>query len=123
MAMNEVCKGHCMDYANATGLDIKTGDMVLVSKTLGVALTDIANGETGVLAIEGVYEIRKVNGALTQGDNGYWDADGDPQGATSENGLSGTGCLTATAQGNVYAGKFFAAAGATDTDVQLKLNV
>ncbi len=123
MALNKICKGDRMEYTNGTAAAISAGAPVLVSKLLGVALTDIAVGDTGVLDLDGVYELRKANGAINQGDNLYFDADGNPQGAATGNGLSGTGCLTTTAEGNVYAGKAYAAAGTTDAYVQIKLNV
>ena len=119
MAINKIYKGDRLDWTNATGAAVAAGDPVLVSKTFGVALTDIAADASGVLDLEGVYEIRKAkNEAISQGDNLYWDADGDPQGAAS-----GIGCLTATLSGNVYAGRAFAGALAADTVVQIKLNV
>jgi predicted RecA/RadA family phage recombinase len=83
-----------------------------------VALGDIADDESGELAVAEVFEVRKAAGeALTQGSKLYWDADGNPQGGTA-----GTGCLTATATDNTYAGVAFAAAGATAETVAIKLN-
>jgi predicted RecA/RadA family phage recombinase len=119
MAVNEICKGDRMTYTNATGAAIASGDPVLVGKTLGVAVKDIAIGETETLHIERVFEIRKAaTTVIAQGDNLYWDADGNPQGGTA-----GSGCLTNVATDNVYAGKAFAAAASTDSTVQIKLNV
>lgn len=122
MAMNKVCEGERLNYTNSSGVSITSGSPVLVGKLFGVACTTMLDGESGVLDLEGVYEIRKANGAVTQGADLYWDADGNPQGAVSGNGLSGTGCLTTTDSGNTYAGRAFKAAGATDATVQIKLN-
>lgn len=119
---NFICEGDSLNYLNATGVDIKPGDPVLVGETLGVAHGYITDGLEGAVFIEGVFEIRKANGAVSQGVKLYWDADGNPQGAATGNGLSGTGCLTTTANGNVYAGKAYAAAGATDATVQIRLD-
>jgi predicted RecA/RadA family phage recombinase len=123
MATNFIQKGDRMDYTNGGASTITSGSPVLVSKTLGVAVKDIPAGQSEALHIEGVFEIRKAHEAISQGDNLYWDADGNPEGAAAGNGLSGTGCLTATLSGNVYAGKAFAAAALTDATVQIKLNV
>jgi len=122
MAMNKICKGDRLDYTNSSGVTISSGAPVLVGKVLCVACTTMLNGETGALDTEGVYEIRKANGAISQGVALYWDADGNPQGSATGNGLSGTGCLTTTSSGNTYAGYAFKAAGATDSYVQIKLN-
>ncbi len=117
MALNKVCKGDKLPYANASGVDIASGSPVLVGKIFGVACVNIADGETENLDIEGVYEIRKVTGAITQGADLYWDADGNPVG-----GPSGTGALTTTSSGNTYAGRAYAAATETAATVQIKLN-
>lgn len=122
MANNYVKKGDRLLYTNASGVTIKAGSPVLVGKILGVACVDIADGESENLIVTEVYEIRKANGAISQGVALYWDADGNPQGAVTGNGLSGTGCLTTTSGGNTYAGYAFKAAGATDATVQIKLN-
>ncbi|MHC1701500.1 MAG: DUF2190 family protein [Humidesulfovibrio sp.] len=114
----KIQKGDRLPYTNSSGVDIASGDPVLVGATFGVAVADIADGESGTLDLKGVYEVRKAAGeAISLGGNLYWDADGDPQGA-----VSGTGCLTATSTDNVYAGKAFAAAGTTATVVQINLN-
>ncbi|MBU1229545.1 MAG: DUF2190 family protein [Proteobacteria bacterium] len=122
MALNKVCSGAVMDYLNESGATITSGEPVLIGATLGVALVDIADDATGSVAIEEVYEIRKATGAIGQGDLVYWDADGNPAGSTTENGWSGTGCLTTTSSGNTLAGRAYAAAASDDTTVQIKLN-
>lgn len=117
MATNKICKGDRMDYTNSSGATISSGAPVLVGKFLGVALVTMLDGESGVLDLEGVYEIRKAETtAITLGADLYWDADGKPQG-----GSSGQGCLTTTSTDNVYAGKAFAAAASTATTVKIKL--
>lgn len=117
MAKNYICEGDRLDYTNATGVDIKSGDPVLIGSTLGVAYTDIPGELTRTVMIEGVYEIRKASGAMAQGAKLYWDADGNHVG-----GLSLIGALTTTDAGNVYAGRAYAAAGASDGYVKIKLN-
>lgn len=117
MAKNRICDGKVLNYPNASGVDIASGSPVLVGKLMGVALTDIVDTLTGSVAIEGVYEIRKITGAITQGADLYWDADGNPVGLAS-----GLGCLTTTSSGNTYAGRAYAGAGSSDATVQIKLN-
>jgi Uncharacterized conserved protein len=122
MALNRICEGKVLTYTNTSGVDILSGAPVLIGATLGVAITDIPNTLSGSVVIEDVYEIRKASGAIAQGAKLYWDADGNPQGSATGNGLSGTGCITTTENGNVYAGRAYHAAGATDATVQIKLN-
>lgn len=122
MANNYVKKGDRMLYTNGSGVTITAGSPVLVGKIFGVACVDIPDGESENLIVDEVYEIRKANGVINQGADLYWDADGNPQGSLTGNGLSGTGCLTTTDSGNTYAGRAFKAAGATDTTVEIKLN-
>lgn len=117
MALNRICEGKVLNYTNATGVDIKSGDPVLIGATLGVALTDIPDTLSGAVAIQEVFEVRKATGAIAQGAKLYWDADGNHVG-----GLSLIGALTTTDAGNVYAGRAYAAAGASDGYVKIKLN-
>jgi predicted RecA/RadA family phage recombinase len=117
MALNKYSEGKVLDYTNASGVDIASGDTVLIGTLLGVALVNIPDGETGSVAIEGVFEIRKATGAITQGANLYWDADGNPV-----EGASQTGALTTTSSGNTLGGRAFAAAAEADATVLTKLN-
>ena len=53
------------DVVNYTaGADIAAGDLVVMGHTIGVALTDIANGAVGAVAIEGVFTVPKVSAAV-----------------------------------------------------------
>jgi predicted RecA/RadA family phage recombinase len=54
--------------------DISAGDVVKIKNILGVALNDIANGATGSVQLDGVFEVPKVSGAvIAQGDSLTWD--------------------------------------------------
>lgn len=57
---------------------IKSEDVVIISKDrLGVAVSDIAIGEQGVLQVADQVELPSISGVATlwsQGDNLYWDA-------------------------------------------------
>ena len=68
MANNHIQPGKVLDYTNATGAAIASGAVVPVGTILGVALSDIAVGATGSVAIDGVFAVPKVAGtAITQG--------------------------------------------------------
>ncbi|HYF17694.1 MAG TPA: DUF2190 family protein [Ramlibacter sp.] len=65
--------GKVMNYTNA-GSAITKGSVVKVGKFLGVALVDIANGASGAVQVEGVFEVAKTAGtAWAQGDTVNWD--------------------------------------------------
>ncbi|MEG0937912.1 MAG: DUF2190 family protein [Comamonas sp.] len=68
MAKNHVQPGKVLDYVNDTGADIASGDVVKAGALLGVALKDIPDGETGSVAVDGVFAVPKVAGtAIAQG--------------------------------------------------------
>lgn len=117
MALNHIQPGKTIDYANGSGVDIASGDPVLIGKLLGVALVDIPDGSSGAVALEEVWELPKATGAITVGAQLYWDADGNPVGGTT-----GAGALTATSTDNVACGKAFASAAEAVATVQIKLN-
>lgn len=117
MALNHIKPGQTLTYTNSSGVDIESGEPVLVGAVLGVATVDIADGTSGEVAIEEVWSVRKATGAVTQGANLYWDADGNPLGLAT-----GIGCLTTTSTDNTLVGIAAAAAAETDTEVEIKLN-
>ncbi len=72
MTTKAVQRGDVLDWV-ATGAK-SSGDAVEVKHMIGVALTDIASGETGAVAIEGVYTMPKVSAAVfVQGEKLIWD--------------------------------------------------
>lgn len=87
--------------------DITGGSMVVVGSLVGIAVTDIANGAKGEVALEGVYEVGKEADDIAIGVKLYH--------------KSSTGTVTTTATSNTFAGYAFAAAGTAATTVQLKL--
>jgi predicted RecA/RadA family phage recombinase len=62
MTTNFVQRGDVVNYT--AGANIAAGDLVVMGHTIGVALTDIANGATGAVAIEGVFTLPKVSAAV-----------------------------------------------------------
>lgn len=62
MTTASVQKGDVINYT--AGAEIDSGDVVVTGHTIGVALTDIANGDVGAIAIEGVFTVPKVSAAV-----------------------------------------------------------
>jgi predicted RecA/RadA family phage recombinase len=118
MGKTYVQPGDFIAWTNATGTAVVSGQVVRLCGLICVATGAIANGASGTLQVTGVHALPKANEAINQGAMLYWDDDGNPYG-----GASGTGCLTATDTSNVYAGRAAAAAEATDTTVDILLNV
>jgi predicted RecA/RadA family phage recombinase len=59
---------------HTAGATITSGQVVKMGNILGVALANIANGATGPVAVEGVFTVPKVSGAvIAQGESLVWD--------------------------------------------------
>lgn len=72
MAKNFIQPGKVIDYT--AGSNITSGAALVIGVLLGVALTDIASGETGGVQIEGVFEMPKLSTAvITAGAKLIWD--------------------------------------------------
>lgn len=108
MAQNHVQTGAVLQYTNGSGSAITSGSPVVMGELVGVALGDIADGETGSVALEEVWELPKEAEDIGQGVKVY---------------LTATGTITTTATDNDYAGKAFDAAASGDATVDVKLNV
>jgi len=70
---NKIQNGRIIDYVNGTGSLIASGSLVIFGVLFGIAVTDIADGETGAVELEGVFELTKATGAIAQGAKVYWD--------------------------------------------------
>lgn len=102
MATNRVQDGKILQFTNG-GSAISSGDVVVIEKLVGVALVDIANGDTGSVAIEQVYDLPKVDAAvIAQGEAVHFDVSAgevDDESATPASGdLIGWG-IAAEAKG------------------------
>lgn len=89
MATNKVQEGNVITWANATGSDVDSGDAIIIGNLMGIALVDIANGASGEVAIDGVYQMTKLTGAgtaFTAGQKAYFSANGNPLTALSASG-------------------------------------
>ena len=105
-------EGIRISYANATGSTISSGDVVVMnSRFIGIAVADIANGDTGVVEVKRCHNLdAKTADSWSQGAKVYWD--------DTENEL------TDTVGTNPYAGTAAEAKTATtDTDIDILLNV
>lgn len=73
MATNFVQPGKVIEWTNG-GSAVDAGDVVAIGNILGVATVDIGAGESGSVAIEGVYTAPKASGAvIAQGESLTWD--------------------------------------------------
>jgi predicted RecA/RadA family phage recombinase len=102
-----VKRGDLIDYT--AGADIDAGDVIIQSLLVGVAVGDIANGDTGTLDITGVFDFAKATtsvSAISVGVLIYWDDSSKTMGTDS---------------GDVLAGKCVKAAAAADATVRGKL--
>jgi len=105
MASNHVQEGKVIQWTNGTGSAVAAGAVVKIGKILGVALVSIANGATGSVAIEGVFTVPKVSGAvIAQGENLTWDVSAgafDDNAATPATGdVTGAPAIAFEAAGN-----------------------
>jgi len=106
---NFVQKGVNLDYTNSTGSAISSGDPVLIGVRIGIAETDIANGYSGSILVEGVVTVtKKTADSVSQGALLYWDANNE--------------YFTTTAGGNTQAGYATTSSASGVTTVNLKLN-
>ena len=79
MANKFVQEGESVAWTNGTGSAVVSGQVVVLgttgNATIGVAATDIANGATGTVHLEGVFTLPKVSGAVfAQGETLIWDS-------------------------------------------------
>ena len=109
MATNHVQRGDVLDWANGTGSAVSSGELVIVGTLAAVALVDIADGESGSVAVRDVWTLPKATGvALTQGASCYVTAGGE---------------ITSVSTDNTYVGKIAKDAASAATEVEVLLNV
>jgi predicted RecA/RadA family phage recombinase len=121
MATNYVQDGKTVEYSNDTGAEIASGSPVALSAMIGVAITDIADGDDGDLVTEGVFTLPKDSeDDIAQGADVYLNASGEITSSSSETETDDDGVETETE--NTLAGKAWDAAVASSTDINVKLN-
>lgn len=75
MQATYVYKPERIDYTNETGTVISRGDIVINGNMTGVALNDMGAGETGVILLEGVFEVQATPAdEFAVGDVVYWNS-------------------------------------------------
>lgn len=93
MAKNYESEGDRIQWTNATGAAVESGQLVKVGPSmLGVALVAIANGDTGTVAVEGVFSgVPKVSAAVfAQGEKLLFDVSANSgKGAFDDSAASG----------------------------------
>ena len=74
MAVIYVQRGETLDYKNTGDAKIESGEIVKIGEKIGVAACDIEVGETGALAVEGVFAFPAASGgsAIEMGAKVYW---------------------------------------------------
>lgn len=73
---NFIQPGEVLEMTNTTGADVPSGGVLAKGDVVGVTTVDIPAGESGNVALEGVFELPKAGGsAWSQGDPLVWDAD------------------------------------------------
>lgn len=105
MASNHVQPGKVLDYTNITGATVLSGAVVAVGQILGVSLKDIAPAAVGSVAVDGVFAVPKVSGAvIAAGESLTWDASAkafDDNAATPAAGdITGAAAVAFQAAGN-----------------------
>jgi predicted RecA/RadA family phage recombinase len=108
---NLVADGKVLKY-KVTAATVNSGDVLIIGKMVGIAVTDGAAGDTIAVAIDGVFSLPKGSGTLAQGVQAY------------VNVAEGTGAITivGTATGNTFAGYVWADAASSDATVDVKLS-
>ena len=108
--MNRFVKeGRVADWTNGTGAAVISGTVIVFGlQQLAIAETDIANGATGSVLLEGVVRLDKASGAIAQGQKLWWDA------ANAE-------VLNAPAKNAYFLGYATEAAGTSDAEVLVDL--
>lgn len=104
---NFIQVGDVLDHTPVAA--VASGAVVVIGVRVGIAVANIAAGETGALRVKGVVELAKLGtDTPAQGALLYWDATNSR--------------LTTTASGNVLAGYAAKAAGSGVSTVWLHLN-
>jgi len=76
MTSTFVAEGQTAEYTNSSGSTIIGGSVVVMGDSLAVAAHDIPDGTTGVVYLEGEFQLPAVSAAdIGQGQGVIWDAD------------------------------------------------
>jgi predicted RecA/RadA family phage recombinase len=89
--------------------DRSSGQGALIGSIFGIAQVDVLSGSDAAFAVEGVFDISKASGAVTQGVKLYWDN-------TAKN-------VTTTSTSNTLIGVATAAAASGDSTARVRLGI
>lgn len=109
MASNLVSDGHTIQVTTPTG-GYTSGQLVELVDMVGISFDAYAAGAAATLLVDGVFTLTKAAAAdsgFSQGDSVY---------------LTSTGLVNATATGDQYVGKAWAAAATGATSVRCRIN-
>ena len=109
MLARYVQKGDAIDFRPTEA--VAAGDVVIIADLIGIARLDIEPNTLGSLAVVGVFDVVKADGAIPSGSTVYWDE-----------GAKGAKKATTVSGSNHYLGKAIAAAEAADDTVRVLLN-
>lgn len=109
---NMINDGNIIQWTNGTGSKVLAGALVVLGKFCGVAVTDIANGATGAVSVEGVFDVEKKTSSDTM-------AVGDH--ISYNSGVVKTGTAGVTIGKDIIVGYCVKASTGTDETVRVKL--
>ena len=98
MAKGHVDPGKTMTFLNSTGVAIAASSVVVAGDVIGIALGDIAIGDTGEIGLCEQWELPKeADLAIPQGKKVYYDAAAKTVNLTNTNMFAGIAMLPAAA--------------------------
>ena len=98
MARGHVDPGKTMTFLNSTGVAIAASSVVVAGDVIGIALGDIAIGDTGEIGLCEQWELSKEAGlVIPQGEKVYYDTTAKTINLTSTNPFAGIAMLPSAA--------------------------
>lgn len=79
--------GNEMEYT-ATGADISAGEVIVAGGIIGIAKNDIAEDDTGILYIDGAFDVDMAAVDVEQGDQAFWDESANKVTTTEDSGTN-----------------------------------
>jgi len=78
MAQNYIFSGERLDFVNLTGDTVTSGSPIQMGGLVGIVMADVLNNASGVVAMEGVFELPRTIGIglPATGVAMYWDGTG-----------------------------------------------
>lgn len=99
-------EGRRLQYTNSSSSAIVSGDVVVLAKGIGIAVTAIAVGAVGTIEVATEHELAAKSGqAWSMGEQLYWDATNEELTSTASShnkaGMAGADCASAAVLGRV----------------------